>query len=499
MALPTLPSAWQSGPRLLETQRARQREQEARFRQQWESNNRYFKQSGVRSSKQTQWSSRHCYQQSMNAYHREKAKEEKRISLEQRRERLQKLLYEERDLLVAELKELRLGKEAYLSEMREKGEGLKSAREERRKKVAEELLYEHWRQNNTKLREIESELHKKHVVDAWGDQLTEKKQQEAAEREEKERSDNEYEQARQAALERMKGEEEKQHLEKQQRAAFLLQQMEELKLRELEATKLKKEQENLLNQKWELESLEEERRLREQSRKKTELGRFLRHQFNAQLKRRAQQVQEELEMDRQILLALLEKEDQDQQLQSARRERAAADASWMKQVIEEQLQLEREREAEVETLFREEAKQVWEKREDEWDRERKARDHLMAEVLAGRQHQLQEKMELNRQAQEESVKHRQQLIQDLEEAKQLTRRTREEEEALKTARKEELEAQLSERQRQEQEELQHQREEAAVLRLAEQRDEELVQLEAQRMSERGFPRKPHRRPQTAWT
>ncbi|XP_030438466.1 trichoplein keratin filament-binding protein isoform X1 [Gopherus evgoodei] len=499
MALPTLPSCWPSRSRALEQQIVRQREQEARWRQQWERNSRYFRQSGLCSAKQSQWSSRRSYQQSMSAYHCEKMKEEKKISLEQRREQLRKLLYEERELLTAELRELRLNKESDLSKIRERSEDLKSAREERRKKVAEELLYEHWKKNNTKLREIESELHRKHVIDVWGDQLTEKKQQEATEREEKRRYENEYELARREALERMKQEEEKRRLEEKKRAEVLLQQMEELKFREMEATKLKKEQDNLLKQQWELEELEEERKQMEACRKKLELGRFLRHQYNAQLKRRAQQIQQELEMDRQILLALLEKEDEDQRLHSARRERAAADAAWMKHVIEQQLQLEKAREAELETIFREEAKQMWEKREEEWERERKARDRLMKEVLAGRLCQIQERMELNRHAQQECVKYREQLIRELEEAKELTRREREEEEELKTARKQELESQLAEHHLQKQEELQRQKEEEEEARLAEQQWEELVQQEAKRMAERSYHSKPRGRPKTAWT
>ncbi|XP_014432589.2 trichoplein keratin filament-binding protein [Pelodiscus sinensis] len=499
MALPTLPSAWPSHSSALEKRIVRQREQEARWRQQWELHSRYFQQSGVCSSKQNQWGSRQSYQQSMNAYHRQKIKEEKKINLDQRREQLRKLLYEERELLADELRELRLTKESNMNKIRERSDDLKSAKEERRKKVAEELLYEHWKKNNIKLREIESELHKKHVVDAWGDQLTEKKQQEATEKEEKRRYENEYEIARREALERMKQEKEKRRLEEKKRAEVLLQQMEELKFRELEAKKLKKEQENLLKQQWELEELEEERKQMEACRKKLELGRFLRHQYNAQLKRRAQQIQQELEMDRQILLALLEKEDEDQLLHSARRERAVADAAWMKHVIEEQLQLEKEREAELETIFREEAKQVWEKREEEWERERKARDRLMNEVLAGRMCQIQEKMELNRHAQEESVKYREQLIRELEEAKELTQLEKEEEEELKTARKQELEAQLTERHLQEQDELRRQREEEEEARLAEQHCEKLVQQEAKHMTEQGYHRKFYGRPKTAWT
>nr|XP_009683094.1 PREDICTED: trichoplein keratin filament-binding protein [Struthio camelus australis] len=364
--------------------------------------------------------------------------------------------------------------------------------------VAEELLYEHWKRNNAELREIESELHKKHVIDAWGDQLMRKKQQEATEQEEKRRYENEYEIARREALERMRQEEEKRRLEEKKQAEILVQQIQELKLQETEATKLKKEQENLIKRKWELENLEEERKQMEEHRKKIELGRFLKHQCNAQLKRRAQQIQEELETDRQILLALLEKEDEDQRLQSARRERAVADAAWMKRVIEEQLQLEKEREAELQTIFREEAKKVWEKREEEWEREKKARDRLMSEVLAGRQRQIQEKMELNRRAQEESVKYREQLIKELEEAKELTRREREQEEKLKTARKQELEAQMTERHLEEQEEQQRQREEEEEERVIKQRCEELVQQEAQRMAEQGYRNRLYSHPKAAW-
>jgi len=50
------------------------------------------------------------------------------------------------------------------------------------------------------------------------------------------------------------------------------------------------------------------------------------------------------------------------------------------QVLEEQLKLEQEREAELDLLYREEARRMWEQREDEWKRERLAREKLMQEV-----------------------------------------------------------------------------------------------------------------------
>ncbi|KAM4763289.1 trichoplein keratin filament-binding protein isoform 2-T2 [Cyanocitta cristata] len=488
---------WGRGP---ERRAAERRELEARSRQQWESTSRAFARAAACCSLQARWSEPRVPPPSAAAARRDA--EEKAARLQRRRERLQRLLGEEQEALAAELRERRRGG----MRSQELRDGPGDCR-----------------------RKVESELPRKHVREAWGDQLTQKTKEEVTELKEKKRYENEYETARGEAPERMRQEEEKRQLEEKQQVETLLQQIEELKLQETKATKLKKEQENLLKQQWELENLEEERKQMEEHRKKKELGRFLRHQCDVQLRRRAQQIQEELvrdsfilyrccgvkklvvcfvsasdsyrsggpfqlvhrstkltgkqqmehlaehtldtvtsnaqrspahrlqgwwivnlvvflqETDRQILSALLEKEDEDQRQQIARQERAVADVAWMKRVIEEQLQLEKEREAELETIFREEAKKMWEKREEEWEREKKARDRLMNEVLAGRQRQIQEKMQLNRRAQEESIKYREQLIKELEEAKKEgTHREKEQEEELQRARRRELQAQGTE-------------------------------------------------------
>ncbi|NXK32708.1 TCHP protein, partial [Piprites chloris] len=361
--------------------------------------------------------------------------------LEERRERLRRLLREEREALAAELRERRR------DGMR--SEEPRHSREERRRKVraplcsrvAQQLLQEHWKENNAELREAESQLHRKHVIEAWGDQLTNKNKEEVTELEEKKRYENEYKTAQREDLERVRQEEEKHQLEKNQ-AEMLLQQIEELKLQEAETKKLKKEKENLLKQQWELENLEEARKQMEEHRRQKGLGLFLRHQCAAQLKRQARQIQEELETDRQILSALLERENENHLQQLGCWEQAVADVAWMKRVIEEQLQLEKQREAELETLFTEEAKKVWEMMKEEWEREKVARDHLMKEVFAGRQRQIQEKIKLNRHAQEETLKYREQLIRELEEAKELSQREKEQEEERKTAHRQELEAQV---------------------------------------------------------
>ncbi|XP_010768943.1 trichoplein keratin filament-binding protein [Notothenia coriiceps] len=435
----------------------------------------------------------------MSAYHRQRLKEEKMASLEQRRNRLRTMLQEERERLEAELRGVVPDRSSAAGQLVQKAEELRTAREERRKKLAQELLREHWKTNSTELREVESALHKDHVVGQWQEQISERKQEEVAEKKEKKRFENEYERTRKEALERIKQAEEKRNAEQRKRAEELRKQMEELKLREEEATGLKKEQEALLVKQWQLEKAEGERKTVEEKRKKCEMGQFLIRQYRAQLKRRARQVQEELEADRKILTALLEGQQEDTRIETTRRERAIADAAWMKHVIEEQLELEREREAEFDILRREEAQRMWEKREAQWEKERKARERLMLEVLAGRQHQLELKLQKNREAQEESLKRREQLIQDLELEKETRQQEKEQEEGHKTARMEEIHAQVEQRHQQRWEERCRLEEEEEEDKEALQIQEEELRLEIQRMADKGYQEKTRSRPRSAWT
>ena len=57
------------------------------------------------------------------------------------------------------------------------------------------------------------------------------------------------------------------------------------------------------------------------------------------------------EEDRQFLQQILEREREDQRAMSSRREKAKADAHWMKSVIEEQIRVEKQREADLDMLY----------------------------------------------------------------------------------------------------------------------------------------------------
>uniref|UniRef100_G1Q8U4 Trichoplein keratin filament-binding protein n=1 Tax=Myotis lucifugus TaxID=59463 RepID=G1Q8U4_MYOLU len=491
MALPTLPPSWCSR-RLLDQQVARQRhrEQEARLRQQWDENSRYFRISNACSSKQAEWSSQASYQRS-NTFALKETKWEKKINVDSGSHLVPQR--PQRDAISPHIfsiwcwciniytHALYLYKniEAPVQGLVQWGGGgcpsawpagspplrvlVQVKQIQGRQCPSSNLTHGRFRAESGSLLYWLEHL-------PPGGHLRR----------------GQY---------RVPGAQSRGSLSTELATALVRNGPSEL---EPQATKLKKERENLLKQRWELERLAEERKQMAALRQKAELGRFLRHQYNVQLNRRAQQIQEELEADKRILQALLEEEEEAQREHSARREQARADVAWMQQVLEEQLQREREQEAELQMLLREEAKEMWEKREAEWARERSARDRLMAEVLTGRQQQIQEKIEQNRRAQEESLRHREQLIQNLEEARESARREKEESEELKSARKQELEAQVAERQLQAWEADQQEAEEEEEARQAEQLTNALLQQEAKMMAKQGYRPKPYGHPRIAW-
>ena len=81
----------------------------------------------------------------------------------------------------------------------------------------------------------------------------------------------------------------------------LVQQMEQLRMREQEANDMKSEQDRLMREQWELQKLDSQRSALEKERAKYELGRFLVQQYRAQLRRRFEQQRIERQQDIQIL------------------------------------------------------------------------------------------------------------------------------------------------------------------------------------------------------
>ena len=120
----------------------------------------------------------------MNAYSKqqdesEEQKQQRIQSLKARQYKLKNLFVNDSVAYEIELKDLRTnGKDNSNSAdaIKNRIENLKSAKEEDRKRLAEEKLYQAWRENNPEIRQIESKQLERHVTDAWTDQMKEKQE-----------------------------------------------------------------------------------------------------------------------------------------------------------------------------------------------------------------------------------------------------------------------------------------------------------------------------------
>ncbi|XP_063396528.1 trichoplein keratin filament-binding protein-like [Mytilus trossulus] len=498
MALPTTPRYWTTRKNIYEQAIVRHRDHNDQFRERWGTAVNYFQKSDMEAKKQSNWGSEQSMRSSMDKYKAIQDKDEKTERLKKRRLKLGQMLREERNSWEAELKGFSRDNYSRLEDMKERTDTLRSAREEKRKQLAEEKLYEYWKLNNPDLRKIESEQLKDHVVGKWSGQVEEKEQKLDQERREKEKFEKQMEEERLQALASERQKEEEKLREEIRIKDIVQEQMYELKEREHEARMLKREQDQLLKEQWELENMEEERKEREVQRKQREVGKMLLRQHKTQMMAKSRRILEELEQDRQILEAMAEQEQEDEKVQTARKETARADAAWMKQVIEDQIKLEKAREAELDMLYQEEAARMWHKREAEWEKERAARARLMHEVMDDRQRQLEDRMEQNRIDQEESLKQRELLIREMEIAQQMTHREKEETEAQKEALKLNLKEQVTARREQDERAKQRDALEFNEDQKGDEEYDDFLRQETERMRLKGFTPRQHGRKQ-AWS
>ncbi|GFO32829.1 glycolipid transfer protein [Plakobranchus ocellatus] len=429
---------WSTRKNIYEQAIVSHRNREDDFRSKWSDTANYFKKSDVRAAKQNAWSSTQAFQdRCMDAYEESVEKDVKSSNLKRRRDKLGRLFAEENKAYEAELKGISRPSTSRLDDMRARADDLKSAREEKRQKLAEEKLYQHWRENNPELRKAEAQLLQEHVVGEWGDQVVEKEERLESARRENEAFARQMEEERQAAVQ--------------------------------------------LERRREEEKLREEKSLRE----------VLREQMIEFKTREAE------EQDRKLLESLIEKEKEDVALQTARKEQTRADAQWMKQVIEDQLKLEKAREAELDMLYQDEAARMWQKRDSEWERERQARQRLMSEVLEERQAQISEQLAELQQQQEESLLRREELVREMEIAQRQAKMEEEERERGKLTTRAELEGQMLSRQQQEVEAKERARFELRHERQDEEDYEDLLRQETERMRLKGYTPRVHGRKQ-AW-
>ena len=322
MALPTMATGWATRKTFQEAV-VRRRESEASLRDSALRNHNYFRNASISVDKQNEWTSTASFKDSMTAYSKKTEAEEKIESLRRRRDRLRNLLRTEAAMHEEQLKGVS-SPETHLKieEMREKVEAIRSAREEKRQKTAEERLVDHFRQNNPELRSLRHDYNRKKTVLTWKDQVEEAKVKKEEERRRKEEEEAVEERKRKAADKLAAKEEEMKRLMEDRAREAMKRQVEELRIREATSRKLKEEEEILITQRAELSEVKAKREAVEKQRRERDYRQALLRQHKAALRRHAQDVQKELEDDMRILATIAEREDEEKEMISSRREKA---------------------------------------------------------------------------------------------------------------------------------------------------------------------------------
>lgn len=182
-------------------------------------------------------------------------------------------------------------------EMKAKTEALKTVRESERDAEAQKRLHEAWQRDDPDLRAFESDRLRVHVERERDKQIAAQQREvaraRAAEALAAERLQEELERqnALLAAEARRKAEQEK------ALQSDLLRQVDELKSREAEAEALRRELEEAELERAAIQKEEEERRQRQRQEQQVRYSRALRSQHKAQMLRRSEAIQQELEVD----------------------------------------------------------------------------------------------------------------------------------------------------------------------------------------------------------
>merc|ERR1711959_122376 len=137
--------------------------------------------------------------------------------------------------------------------------------------------------------------------------------------------------------------------------------------------------------------------------------------FNAKVgEERSKLMQLELEDDLKLLNTVLAKEKAEDERDKAELEAHKAEMKAYGEQVKLMMIKEASNEAELEKLRQDDQERQWRKREEQWAREKAARDHLMREVIEERKRQIGRKEEKFHLAKEEEMLERERLIAEME-------------------------------------------------------------------------------------
>merc|ERR1711988_1996210 len=334
--------------------------------------------------------------------------------LQGRRARLAELVAQEDQIYESELAALTMTADERKRDMQQRAEALKANREEKRKAQADAALLRRWRDGADELRaEVQQGITLECMIDR-DLQIKEKEHKMMMEMKAEEMYDRMWEQDREKKIAREITDEERRQAIQKECADMIAVQIDELGQRRADAEMVKWQEGETMRLQMEQQQLQAAKEGRERMiRQLAEREKV--SAFNAKVgEERSKLMQLELEDDLKLLNTVLSKEKAEDEREKAEQEAHKAEMKEYGEQVKQMMIKEASNEAELEKLRQDDQERQWRKREEQWAREKAARDHLMREVILERKRQLEFKADKFLHDKAEELLERERLINEME-------------------------------------------------------------------------------------
>ncbi|CAG5044326.1 unnamed protein product [Parnassius apollo] len=385
----------------------------------------YFETHTNKSRHHEQWTTEDYYERANREAEILNEKKKRAAQLEERRKKLELMLFQENMQYQQELKNLAAQPKYFkngsflnkvpTSTLQDINQGIMQKEEQLQRQEAELRLHHAWRLRQPELRAANTYVANGKLKSAWMKQIVEKELQKKKEEEETRKCLQE----RDEALRRQIQIEEERLREKEQQMKELRESLEgqiaELSEKETAVKKLRKQEEREKLILDELRFILDERE-REHARliseRDTNIVNLGLHKYK--LKRKVAAVMKEIELDLNILEKMQKALIRDYELEQGKCASYKRILDAALQELKEHRERERQRQKNIEAMYDGEARQINEKQDKLWAKEREARSILMNEVMSTLSRQVQEKIEAGRQLQRANVLEREKILQQME-------------------------------------------------------------------------------------
>lgn len=385
----------------------------------------YFEANTNKSRHHEQWTTEGYYERANKEAELLRQQKIRAAKLEERRQKLELMLFQENMQYQQELKNLSAQPKLYkngsylnkvpTSTLQDINQGIIEKEEQLRKHEAELRLHHAWRLRQPELRAANSYIANGKLKSAWMEQLVEKEVQKKKEQEETRQILKERDETLRRQIEMEEEKLKEKEIQMKELRESLEGQIAELNEKETIVKHLRKleERERLILDQLQFISCEREKEHRRLvSERDANIVNMGLHKYK--LKKQVIAVVKEIELDIQMLEKLRKAilKDYESEQEKCANHRRVLDAALRE--LEEHRERERQRQKNIETMYDGEARQINEKQDKQWAKECEARALLMSEVISTLRSQVEEKIEANIQKQRANVLEREKILEQMD-------------------------------------------------------------------------------------